>query len=127
MQSLDAAAAQPESRGADTPEVIIVTGSCCIPTLGPIDEGVRRSVQDAVARSGVNVNLREMSLVQALAGGLPRSLIADATARLYDTGRPPVPAVLVDGRPVGVGLPTVDELATAIQDAARPSGGVAAR
>ena len=119
MQSLDAVAAQLETRGADAPEVVIVTGSCCSPMLGPIDEGVRRSVHDAVARSGVNVNLREMSLVQALAGGLPRSLIADVAARLYDTGRPPVPAVLVDGRPVGTGVPTADELATAIRDAAR--------
>jgi hypothetical protein len=119
VQSLDADAAQPETRGADAPEVIIVTGSCCTPMLGPIDEGVRRSVQDAVARSEVNVSLKEMSLVQALAGGLPTALVADLAARLRGTGRPPVPAVLVDGRPVGTGVPTADELATAIRDASR--------
>jgi hypothetical protein len=60
-----------------------------------------------------------MSLVQALAGGLPRTLVVDLSARLRGIGRPPVPAVLVDGRPVGTGVPTADELVTAIRDASR--------
>lgn len=98
--------------------IIIVTGSCCMPGMGPLDQQARELVAQAVKETGVQAAVREISASSAAFGALPRQLVAEFMAVTSKEGRVPLPAVLVNGRPVVHGLSDLETLKAALMNAA---------
>ena len=96
------------------PTIIIVTGSCCMPGMAPLDQQARDLVARAVKETGVQVTVKEVSASAAAFGALPRKLVAEFMSVMGQEGRVPLPTVLVDGRPVAHGLPDVEILKAAL-------------
>ena len=90
------------------PIVMIITGSCCIPGFAPFDEQARQAVAQAIADSGVVVQVKEVSASSAMYGAVPRSLIAQ-WFQSANSGQMPLPAVLVNGNIASTGIPVNNE------------------
>lgn len=103
--------------------VIIVTGSCCMPGMAPLDQQARVNVAQAIQETGVPAAVKELSAGAAAFGGLPRHLVAQFMSVVGQEGRVPLPAVLVGGSPVGQGLPDVPALKAALLNAVAHTGG----
>jgi len=84
--------------------VLIITGSCCIPGFAPFDEQARQAVKQAIAETGTDAQVREISASSAIYGAVPRSLIAQ-WFQSANSGQMPLPAVLVNGNVASTGIP----------------------
>ncbi|HWI64058.1 MAG TPA: hypothetical protein VNT75_19650 [Symbiobacteriaceae bacterium] len=104
------------------PSIIIVTGSCCMPGMAPLDQQARDLVAQAVRETGVQATVKEVSASSAAFGALPRKLVAEFMSVVGQEGRVPLPAVLVDGRPVAPGLPELTALKAALADTNHKEG-----
>jgi TRC40/GET3/ArsA family transport-energizing ATPase len=101
------------SHQAATPcvPVVIVSASCCVRGMEAFDEQARRVVQQAIAETGVEALVDVMPATTAFLGGIPRPIMTELMTRAQ-TGQMPVPAVLVDGKPISYGVPGVKEMTT---------------
>jgi hypothetical protein len=97
--------------------IIIVTGSCCMPGMAPLDQQARELVAQAVRETGVTATVKEVSASAAAFGALPRRLVAEFMSVVGKEGRVPLPAVLVNGQPVVHGLPDLEILKAALMRA----------
>lgn len=84
--------------------IVIINGSCCYPGLAPIEEQFRQILDQLIAETGVPVQVKTISAVQALRGGVPIKVLADGMAKFQQEKRPPLPAVLINGRIVASGF-----------------------
>lgn len=96
------------------PSIIIVTGSCCMPGMAPLDQQARDLVARAVMETGVEATVKEITASAAAFGVLPRKLVAEFMSVMGQEGRVPLPAVLVDGHPVAHGHLDVEILKAAL-------------
>ncbi|MCL4368513.1 MAG: hypothetical protein M1337_05040 [Actinobacteria bacterium] len=100
--------------------VVIITGSCCFPGLVPLEKETNRAVAKALGETGLDAEIRVISAAAAYLGQVPRSVIAELMAANSHGGGPPLPAVLVNGKPVSFGVPSVEGLKTAFLQAVNP-------
>ncbi|WP_157596805.1 hypothetical protein [Saccharomonospora saliphila] len=78
-------------------DVVVVTNSCCNPADKPLEDRAFRVVDQAIADSGVEANVRAVSATDAIAGAMPSDIVTEIQNRIAQgTLEPPV--VLVDGR-----------------------------
>jgi len=98
--------------------VVIVSGSCCIPGIAPLDELARRVVDQAILETGVNARVGMLPATAALAGGVPQEVFSQLVQKFNQSGQVGLPAILVGGKPVSFGLPKVEEVKAALLQAA---------
>ncbi len=96
--------------------VLIVSGACCIRGMAPLDQKTREVVDQAMAEVGVSARVTVMPATTAYFGGIPRAVMARLVAGA-NQGRMPVPAVLVNGVMVSLGVPTVEQVKVALIEA----------
>ncbi len=101
--------------------IVLISGSCCLPGMAPFDEQARRIVEQAVAETGIKAQLTTLPVSKAYFGGVPRSVLDQLSEKLNQTGQLPLPAVLINGAPVSMGVPTLDTIITALRQAVNGS------
>jgi hypothetical protein len=96
--------------------VIIVTGGCCGGDTSGAVARARSLIERIGAELGVPVLIKELGGAQAMRGGLPSSLVAEAREEYARRGRLIVPAIVINGKWV-----SFDEAALkkALRDAGR--------
>jgi hypothetical protein len=96
--------------------VIIVTGGCCGGDTSGAVTRVKSLIEKIGTEFGVPVLIKELGGAQAMRGGLPASLIAEAREAYARLGRLIIPAIIINGKWV-----SLDEAALrkALLDASR--------
>ncbi|QUH01870.1 hypothetical protein HUO13_14560 [Saccharopolyspora erythraea] len=75
----------------------MVTNSCCNPADKPLEDRAFRVIDQAIAETGVEAEVRAVSATDAIAGAMPSDIVTEIQNRIAQgTLEPPV--VLVDGR-----------------------------
>lgn len=94
--------------------VLIITGSCCIPGFATFDEQARQAVAQAITETGVDAQVKEMPASSAMYGAVPPGLIAKWFQNA-NSGQMPLPAVLVNGNVASTGIPAnIESIKTAL-------------
>ncbi len=93
--------------------VIIISGSCCIPGMAPFDEQARRVVEQALSETDVKAQIKLIPASTAYFGGVPKEVMNKIIA-FSQSGRMPLPAVLINGNVVSYGVPKVEDIKTAL-------------
>jgi hypothetical protein len=96
--------------------IVLVSGTCCNPSLAAADERARRVIEEAASQVGVKVQLEVMTMTSAYYSA-PR----DVRRRLmgeFAGGGINVPAILIGGKAVSYGVPSLEAMKAALLDAA---------
>ncbi len=96
--------------------VAIVTSSCCFPAVTPFEEQAKRVVERAISESGVDVELKILP-VSTYYQSIPPDVIPKLMAD-FNKGKISAPPILIDGKAIFYGVPGIDELKTALLQAA---------
>jgi hypothetical protein len=96
--------------------VAIVTASCCYPGVAPFEEQAKRVVEQAISESGVPTELKILP-VSTYYHSIPKEVIPKLLAD-FNQGKISAPPILIDGKAVYYGVPGIDELKTALIQAA---------
>jgi hypothetical protein len=94
--------------------VIIISGSCCIPGMAPFDEQAKHAVEQAVSETDVKVQVKVIPVSTAYFGAVPKEVMTKIIAEFNQSGRMPLPAVLINGRIVSYGVPKVEDVKKAL-------------
>lgn len=94
--------------------VIIISGSCCIPGMIPFDEQAKRAVEQAVSETDVKAQVKVIPASTAFFGSVPKEVMAKIITEFNQSGRMPLPAVLINGKIVSYGVPQVEDVKTAL-------------
>ncbi|MCX9012765.1 MAG: hypothetical protein OIN66_16810 [Candidatus Methanoperedens sp.] len=94
--------------------VIIISGSCCIPGMAPFDEQAKRVVEQAISETDIKAQVKVVPASTAFFGAVPKEVMAKIMTELNQSGRMPLPAVLINGRIVSYGVPQVEDIKTAL-------------
>lgn len=86
-----------------TINIVIVTGSCCIPGMAALDEEAIKTVQRAVAETGVQTNIKLLPVTKAMFGGVPKDVYNKVMGEYKSSGRIGLPAILINGKLVTYG------------------------
>jgi hypothetical protein len=84
--------------------IVFINGSCCYPGMAPLEEQSRQLLDQIIAETGVPVEIKTISAVQALRGGVPITVLTKGLAKFQQEKRPPLPAVLIGGKIVASGV-----------------------
>lgn len=101
--------------------IVIVTGSCCIPGMVPLDEEARRAVEQAVSETGVSAQVKAVPASNAMFGAVPVRVMTEIMSEMNQTGRMPLPAILINGEIASYGVPDVEQIKSALLQAAGES------
>lgn len=118
----DVSCCGPAAPAADTErvtpsELLIITDSCCNPAAAPLEERAVKTVNDAIAATGMAVQPRLVSATDALAGALSQELLAHIQSEMLRGASAPM--VMIDGQIVASGLFSQQDVETALADQAR--------
>lgn len=94
--------------------VVIVSGACCIPGMAPLDEEARRVVEQAVSETGAAVEMKVVPASNAMFGAVPVKVMTKIMSEMNQTGRVPLPAVLINGEAVSYGVPSIEQIKSAL-------------
>lgn len=97
--------------------VVIINGSCCMPSLAPVEHQVRQIIDQVIAETGISAQVGSMSLTQAAQGGVTKETLSEGLARFQQGGVPPLPAVLVNGKFVSFGAVDRETIRSALLQA----------
>ncbi len=97
--------------------VIIISGSCCIPGMAPFDEKTKHVVEQAISEMDVKAHLNIIPASTAFFGSVPKEVMAKIITEFNQSGRMPLPAVLINGRIASYGVPQVEDIKIALRDA----------
>lgn len=110
---------KPDFRRKETPVgVVIITGSCCIPGMAPLEERARQVVQLAVSATGVTAQVKTMPATTAYMGGAPKEVISQLVRQYNQSGQIGLPVILINGNAVSFGAPEIEQIKTALLQAA---------
>ncbi len=93
--------------------VIIISGSCCIPGMAPFDEQAKRVVEQAASEAEVRAQVKVIPASTAYFGGVPKEVMNKIIA-FSQSGKMPLPAILINGEVVSYGVPKVEDIKTAL-------------
>ncbi len=96
--------------------VAIISVSCCQPGVAPFEQQAKRVVEQAIAESGVEADLRVLPVstyFNSIPGEVVPKLLAD-----YQQGKISAPPILIDGKAVFYGVPGLEEMKAALLQAA---------
>lgn len=94
--------------------VIIISGSCCIPGMAPFDEQAKRVVEQAVSETDVKAQVKVIPVSTAYFGSVPKEVMTNIITEFNQSGRMPLPAVLINGKIVSYGVPHVEDIKKAL-------------
>ena len=97
--------------------IVIISGSCCIPGMAPLDEQARRVVEQAVSETGVAAQVKVMPVTTAYMGGAPREVMARLIKDFNESNRVGLPAILINGKAVSYGVPEIEAIKSAVLQA----------
>jgi hypothetical protein len=98
-------------------KVILISGTCCNPTLGSLDEKAKRIVEAAAKELGIAAEVETITMTSAYYAApqeVRRKLMAD-----FSSGRLAVPAVLIAGKAISYGIPSAEAVKAALLEASR--------
>lgn len=81
-----------------TKNIVIITGSCCMPGMAALDEEAGRLVNQASSETDVPVRIKLLPVSKAMFGGVPKDVYGKLMGEYNSTGRIGLPAVLIDGK-----------------------------
>jgi hypothetical protein len=96
--------------------VAIISVSCCQPGIAPFEQQAQRIVEQAIAESGVDADIRVLP-VSTYFNSIPREVVPKLLAD-YQQGKISAPPILIDGKAVFYGVPKLEEMKTALLQAA---------
>ncbi|NJD77738.1 MAG: hypothetical protein FIB08_11695 [Candidatus Methanoperedens sp.] len=99
------------------PGIIIISGSCCIPGMAPFDEQAKHVVEQALSETDVKAQVKVIPASTAYFGAVPKEVMTKIITELNQSGRMPVPAVLINGKIISYGVPKVEDVKTALLQA----------
>ncbi len=106
-------------RRKETPVgIVIITGSCCIPGMAPVEERVRQVVEQAITKTGVTAQVKLMPATTAYMGGAPKEVIAELIGKYSQSGQIGLPVILINGKAASFGVPEIGQIETALLQAA---------
>ncbi len=106
-------------RRKETPVgIVIITGSCCIPAMAPLEERARQVVEQAISKTGVVAQVKLLPATTAYMGGVPKEVMAQLIGKYNQSGQIGLPAILINGKAVSFGVPEVENIETALLHAA---------
>ncbi len=94
--------------------IIIISGSCCIPGMAPFDEQAKRVVEQAASEIEVKTQVKVIPASTAYFGAVPKEVMTKIITEFNQSGRMPLPAVLINGKVVSYGVPLVEGIKTAL-------------
>ena len=94
--------------------VIIISGSCCIPGMAPFDEQAKHVVEQAISETDVKAQVKIIPASTAFFGSVPKEVMTKIITEFNQSGRMPLPAVLINGRIVSYGVPQVEDIKKAL-------------
>ncbi len=93
--------------------IIIISGNCCIPGMAPFDEQAKHVVEQAVSETDIKAQVKVIPASTAYFGGVPKEVM-NKIITFSQSGRMPLPAVLINGEVVSYGVPEVEDIKTAL-------------
>lgn len=78
--------------------IVIVTGSCCIPGMAILDEEAIRIVKRAVSEINAQANIKLLPVSKAMLGGVPKDVYDKVLGEYRDSGRIGLPAIIINGK-----------------------------
>ena len=93
--------------------IVIISAACCMPGMAPLDEQARRIVEQAISETGVEAQIKIMPATNAFFGGVPKQIMAELI-NLSQSGKLPVPAILINGKSVSYGMPELENVKSAL-------------
>lgn len=93
--------------------IVIVSGGCCIPGMGPFDEQARQVVEQAISETETIGQVTVLPATKAFFGAVSKRVMGELMA-LYNQGKVGLPAVLINGEVVSYGVPTLEEMKAAL-------------
>ncbi len=94
--------------------IIIISGSCCIPGMAPFDEQAKHVVEQAISETDVEVQVKLIPASTAFFGSVPKEVMTKIITEFNQSGRMPLPAVLINGKIVSYGVPQLEDIKTAL-------------
>ena len=105
-------------RRKETPVgIVIITGSCCIPGMAPLEERARQVVEQAISKTGVAAEVKTMPATTAYMGGAPKEVIVQLIGKYNQSGQIGLPVILINGKVASFGVPEVGQIETALLQA----------
>lgn len=98
--------------------IVIVNGSCCFPNMAVFDEQARRIVEQAISETGVVAKVKVISASSAMFGGVSKDIVSKLVSDYNQTGKVGLPAILINGQAVSLGVPELEKVKSAIITAA---------
>jgi hypothetical protein len=98
-------------------DVVILSGACCNPSLGGMDEQAKRAVEQAAAEAGVEVSVSKQPMSAALYGGVPKDVVAQLK-KDGSTGGLRMPVVIINGKGVSYGAPDAGRITAVLRELA---------
>lgn len=100
-------------QGADSAVgIVLISGTCCNPSLAITDGKARRVIEEAAAQTGVEVRVEMMTMSSAYYSApndVRRRLMGD-----FAGGSISVPAILIGGKAVSYGVPSIEVMKEAL-------------
>jgi len=96
--------------------IIIISGSCCIPGMATFDEQARRVVEQAISGMDMKVQIKVVPASSAYFGAVPKEIMAKIMTEFNQSGKMPLPAILINGKIVSYGVPQVEDIRKALQN-----------
>lgn len=93
--------------------IVIISAACCMPGMAPLDEQARHIVEQAISETGVKADVKIMQATAAFFGGVPKRIMAELI-NMSQSGRLPVPAILINGKPISYGIPQLENVKSAL-------------
>lgn len=97
--------------------VIVVTGACCIPGMAPFDAEAERIVKQAATETGVEIQFKTVPVLFVMQGALGKNVLQEGLARSQQSGKLPLPAILINGKVIEYGVPKLDDVKSALLEA----------
>lgn len=84
-----------------------------MPSMAPLDEQAQRIVEQAISQAGVAAEVRVIPASNAMFGAVPPRVMAKLMSEA-NQGRIPLPAILINGEVVSYGVPTLEDIKSAL-------------
>jgi hypothetical protein len=101
---------------SDAVGVILISGTCCNPGLAAADERARHVIEEAASQAGVEVRIEAMTMTSAYYSA-PRD-VKRVLMGEFAGGGISMPAILIGGKAVSYGVPSMEAMKAALLDAA---------
>ncbi|HCC78531.1 MAG: hypothetical protein A2X25_09445 [Chloroflexi bacterium GWB2_49_20] len=93
--------------------IVIISAACCIPGMAPLDEQARRIVEQAISETGIMAQVKIMPATTAFFGGVSKQIMAELM-NMSQSAQLPVPAILINGKPISYGIPELENIKSAL-------------